>query len=125
MDHDELSQIPMRILLVDDEALLLMHLVDIVEELGYAPIAAGSGSEALVRYQAEAPINLVITDYSMPGMNGCELARALKQENPSLTVILASGYGDSHDTSEIDFTLPKPFTFADVERAIVEAARVL
>jgi CheY-like chemotaxis protein len=58
-----------RILVVDDDALSREFLVEAVSALGYEPIAAKSGEEALERIASARP-DLVLTDLRMPGMNG-------------------------------------------------------
>ena len=81
------------ILCVDDEnnPLVLRKLV--LEKAGYEVITARSGKEAL-QVTGSRPVDLVLSDHLMPGMNGAELAREIKAKNPHLPVILISGVND-------------------------------
>lgn len=81
------------ILFVDDEAVILEVNRDILEFLGYRVFTASSGYEAVDIYrEKQNEIDLVIQDMVMPGMNGAETFQALKEINPAVKVILASGY---------------------------------
>ena len=90
---------PARILLVDDNANGLSARKSVLEELGYHIQTAGSGAEALAKYQAERahnPFHLVVTDYKMPRMDGLELIRALREQSGAfLGIIMISGYTDA------------------------------
>ena len=63
------------ITVADDDDLLRKNIVEILVEAGYSVRAASTGAEAQEQYEAE-PANLVITDISMPGIDGIELIRA-------------------------------------------------
>jgi len=80
-----------KIFLVDDEeGILLLYGEELAEE-GYEVIAVRSGAEALERLAAVAP-DLVILDINMPGMDGLEVLRRIKEANSGLPVILSSAY---------------------------------
>jgi two-component system response regulator (stage 0 sporulation protein F) len=79
------------ILLVDDEDSIHLLYREELEEEGYAVISAFSGEEALEKLVAQET-DLVILDINMPGMNGLEALRKIKEINPSLPVILSSAY---------------------------------
>lgn len=81
------------ILCVDDEnnPLVLRRLV--LEKAGYEVITAKSGKEAL-QVTGTRDVDLVLSDHLMPGMNGAELAQAIKAKYPELPVILISGVND-------------------------------
>ncbi len=82
------------ILLVDDEAALAQATVLTLEHLGYHATGVHSATEALQAFQQQPDkIDLVMTDLTMPGMNGIELADALHEIRPELPIILASGFG--------------------------------
>ena len=70
----------MTILMVDDDALIAMSTVDMLEDLGHQVIEANSGHEALELLQNGQAVDLLITDYSMPKMNGVQLAKAARQD---------------------------------------------
>lgn len=80
-----------RILLVDDEEGIQLLYREEFEEEGFEVIAAYSGEEALEKFNREPP-DLVILDINMPGMNGIEVLRRMKEINPNLPVILSSAY---------------------------------
>lgn len=80
-----------RILLVDDEEGIQLLYREEFEEDGYEVIAAYNGEEALGKFSQEPP-DLVILDINMPGMNGIEVLRRMKEINPNLPVILSSAY---------------------------------
>ena len=79
------------ILLVDDEEGIRLLYREEFEEEGYAVATASNGEEALETFNQEQP-DLVILDINMPGMNGIEVLRRMKEINPNLPVILSSAY---------------------------------
>lgn len=82
------------ILLVDDEETLLAIADDIFQQYGYTTRTAGSGEEAIETYRHHGgEIDLVLMDLGMPGMGGKKCLEILRQMNPSVKVIVASGYG--------------------------------
>lgn len=114
---------PLRILVVDDEALLLFYLSDLIEDLGHKPLCAASGAEALALLATETAVDLLITDQSMPDMKGSELAALVRTQNPRLPIVLASGYGESVRDEGVEMTyLAKPFNIADLEQVIATVA---
>jgi DNA-binding response OmpR family regulator len=80
-----------RILLVDDEESIHLLYREELQEVGYEVFSAMNGEEALAHFDEIAP-DLVILDINMPGMNGLEVLRQLKEINPQLPVILSSAY---------------------------------
>jgi len=104
---------PLKILVVEDDPLVREVVCAQLFELSHEPIPTEGGREALEKFQAES-FDLVITDRSMPGMNGDELASAIKRINPAMPVILLTGFGDMLDEGvqiEVDLIVCKPFTF--------------
>jgi len=84
---------PKRILYVDDEQGLALLGVEFLGDLGYQVASAFSGQMALEVFgQAEGGYDLVVTDESMPGMSGIELAKELAQISPQTPVIICSGH---------------------------------
>ena len=85
-----------RVLVADDEEALRRHLSRMLERLGYEPILARNGREALALAEADPP-DLIITDLSMPEMTGHELLARLKSTATTqhIPVIVVSGEGDS------------------------------
>lgn len=96
------------ILLVDDDPLTAMGSADLIEDLGHVVLTAHSGREALEIVGQREDIDLVITDQSMPGMTGTELAAALRERRPGLPVVLATGYGAPPEGETLR-TLAKPY----------------
>jgi PAS domain S-box-containing protein len=82
------------ILVVDDDALIAMSTVDMLEDLGHEVIEANSGDRALEILRQDRAIDLLVTDYSMPRMNGAQLVAAARQIRPELPVLLATGYAE-------------------------------
>ena len=81
------------ILLVDDEIEILKSLGEILERFGYTVIARTEAKEALSVVRDGAKIDLVITDYRMPVMDGLEFLNALRQLDRSVPVIVLTAYG--------------------------------
>ncbi|MCF8061306.1 MAG: PAS domain S-box protein [Deltaproteobacteria bacterium] len=90
------------ILLVDDEQLVADVGAKMIEKLGYEPLVARSGQEALDIYERErSRIDLVLLDMVMPGMGGGETFDRLHEVNPDVRVILSSGYSMDGRATEI------------------------
>ncbi|MGR3463841.1 ATP-binding protein [Limimaricola sp.] len=100
----------LRILFVDDDALIAMSSVDLLEDLGHHVTQAGSGAQALAVLEGGVEIDLMITDFSMPRMNGGELARAARALRPGLPILLATGYAELPEGDALDLPrLAKPY----------------
>jgi CheY-like chemotaxis protein len=82
------------VLVVDDDALISMSTALMVEDLGHDVVEVNSGVDALDILPSGRQIDLLITDFSMPKMNGVQLARAAKEVSPQLPVLLATGYAE-------------------------------
>jgi CheY-like chemotaxis protein/two-component sensor histidine kinase len=83
------------ILVVDDESGVRMVATRLLRRLGYEVIEAGGGLEALrIAEEKRGAIDLLISDVRMPDMNGFDLATAMSAADPSLGVLLMSGYVD-------------------------------
>ena len=80
-----------KILLVDDEDSIHLLYREELEEEGYEVHSALSGEDALDQLKIISP-DLVILDINMPGMNGIDVLRQIKESNPDLPVILSSAY---------------------------------
>jgi CheY-like chemotaxis protein len=85
---------PLRVLVVDDDPLILESTGEMLRDLGHDVIEAASAVQALDALQLDAAIDVVITDHAMPGITGTELARAIRRRWPQIPVILATGYAD-------------------------------
>jgi CheY-like chemotaxis protein len=84
--------------------------VGMLEVLGHRVTVASSAGRALEMLVADAAVDLVITDYAMPGMTGKELAQRIRETRPGLPVVLASGYAElaAQDDSGLP-RLDKPY----------------
>jgi len=80
------------VLVVDDEYLMRGVLGEVLEDAGFAVIAAASAEEAMTYLEGPSPIDLVFSDIKMPGADGFTLAKWVHHNKPDLPVILASGY---------------------------------
>jgi CheY-like chemotaxis protein len=88
------------ILLVEDEDVIRLMLVEILTHQGYAVLDAGRGANALTLVEKAAkPIDLLVTDMSMPCMTGWELAKSLRRSCPGLPVLFISGHTDHESAS--------------------------
>jgi DNA-binding NtrC family response regulator len=84
------------ILLVDDERQLVDMWSRVLGRLGYKTLCATNPAEALRIFSAdEGRIDLVVTDYAMPGMNGMDMAREIMKIRKGTPVILLTGYSSS------------------------------
>ena len=96
LENDEAEAVPggsERILFIDDEEILTSVNKIMLEELGYKVTASCNSSEALRLFQQQPDrFDLVITDQTMPGLTGAELAAEMLQIRPDLPVILCTGY---------------------------------
>ena len=103
------------ILVVDDDALINMNTVDMVEDLGHTALEAYSGKQALEILASDLPIDVLITDYAMPGMTGVELADKARELRPNLPILLATGYADLPSGTTTDLPrLAKPYQQNDL-----------
>lgn len=110
-----------RVLLVDDEDVVLRVAEVVIRRMGLEPVCANSGARALELVQRDpARIHAAVVDLNMPGMDGIQLARALKGLNPSIPVLLSSGYPESRvdEVDEVDGFLPKPYTPSQMTQAL-------
>ena len=113
-----------RILVVDDQDIIRELIQQQLAEDGHQVQTAGSGQEALEK-MACGDFDLIVTDQSMPGMTGEELAVVAKERRPGTSVILLTGFGgataETHDTPPgVNLILGKPATAFDLRRAIVQ-----
>ena len=112
------------ILVIDDEEIIRNSLRAILSELGYNVFTASGGVEGLEMYKArEDEISLIILDAVMADMSGLDVLNALKEIDPLVRVIIATGYSSEsrsdqfRDAGALDF-IPKPFTIDDLNNRI-------
>ena len=115
------------VLVVDDDSALLTVASNMVERVGFQVLCARSGEEAIELYrQNRERINLVLLDWSMPGMDGEAVAVALHQINPDVRVLLSSGYSeemvmDNFDAGHITGFVQKPYSFEQLKLKLHES----
>lgn len=110
---------PKRILLVDDDVLIAMSSADMLMDLGHDVVEAHSGKEALEQLGDGSGFDLLITDYSMPGMTGADLTVAVRHVVPKLPILIASGYAELPPGVELDVArLGKPYTQEQLAREL-------
>lgn len=112
----------MRILVVDDEQPIVALCLKILGRLGHEVEGATRGDEALSKL-GEAPVDLLVVDYRMPGLNGFEVVKRARDLHPSLKVVLITGHGTRDVMGEafqggINGVLVKPFTPDELTQTI-------
>ena len=110
---------PLRIMVVDDEDLICTSIKMVLNCDGHAVETASGGAEALSR-MASGGFDLVFTDYSMPGMNGSDLAKAIKEGATPCPVVMITAYAQMLPPRmpHVDCVLSKPFSRQDLREAI-------
>ena len=114
-----------KILFVEDEDSVRNFAVRALQKKGYKVIACNSAENALEQLKNVQDINLLITDMVMPGMNGIELGKIVKEKLPNVKIILASGYSEEiarneHAVSNDFEFLSKPFSLGDLTQKIFD-----
>lgn len=113
----------LKVLAVDDDALVLMNTVALLEDLGHEVAEAASAKAALTLLSNGEHFDLLITDHAMPDISGAQLIAAVSENWPSLPIILATGYADlPRDIPSTITRLNKPFWQADLEKALAAVA---
>ena len=113
----------LRVLVVDDDPLVLAGTARMLEALGHRPLPVGSGFEALSCLRSGQALDAVITDEVMPGLRGLQLAALAARERPDVPVILATGFADIPDSAGriVAARLDKPFGLPAIETALARA----
>ena len=113
-----------KVLLVDDEEVVLEVGQELLEATGYTVLTAKDGKEAIKVYRKNRDnIDIVVLDMVMPNMGGGEAYDRMKEMNPNVKVLLSSGYSIDGEASEIlergcDGFIQKPFTMKDLSGEI-------
>jgi PAS domain S-box-containing protein len=123
------SWVRTRILVVDDDPILLKSLRDILERDGHTVVTASSGQDGIDRFRAaedrHEPFGLVITDLGMPHIDGRQVAAAIRAIQASVPVILLTGWGhrliaEGDVPPHVNLVLNKPPRLADLRAALAE-----
>jgi nitrogen-specific signal transduction histidine kinase/integral membrane sensor domain MASE1 len=125
---DSLEPLPMGagqvILAVDDELDVLHALEEMLAQLGYEPVGFGSSREALEAMRAHPRrFDAVVSDEVMPELIGTQLAKELRKLNPTLPVVIASGYGGAGFEARalsagVNRVLRKPYRMSEIGEAL-------
>ena len=111
-----------RVLVIDDESLILDFLSDILIRLGYEVKIVHDGKEGIDVFNTDHELDLVITDIRMPRMDGNAVAGYIRNsDRPDMPIIAISGFADEAESELFNFLIKKPFqiqTLADVIKNI-------
>ena len=113
---------PKQILVVDDEPAVAETIRMVLAISGHKVEIAGSAEEALTRFEA-GKYDLVVTDLSLPKMDGLDFARAIKERAPTQPIILITAYaesmgGESKRLQNVDALMGKPFSLQQLQEAL-------
>jgi CheY-like chemotaxis protein len=112
----------LRILVIDDQEIICELVAEYLRADGHEAAIATSGNDALRLFAADT-FDLVISDQSMPEMNGGQVASSVKSISPETPVILLTGFGEEMQASgarpaSVDLVLGKPVSAADLRHAV-------
>jgi len=113
---------PKRILVVDDEPAVADTIRMVLAFHGHSVEVADAAETALTRFEP-GKYDLVVTDLSLPRMDGLALAEAIKQRAPTQPIILITAYAESIQSdkerlSKVDFLMGKPFSLEQLQGAL-------
>ena len=110
-----------KILVVDDNNVLLIVISKMLSLLGYEVSSADSGASGLNVF-SRSNFDIVLSDYDMPGMDGVAFACSVKQCSPRTRVVIMTGAGKesvfSRKSTAVDEVISKPFTLAEIDETI-------
>jgi CheY-like chemotaxis protein len=113
------------VLIIEDEPEVQAVLADMLREAGYVVTVARDGSNGLERCEQES-MDIVLSDISMPGLSGWDVAARLRTRFPSIPIGFVTGWGDQLDPERlartgVSFVIAKPFQTLDVLRHVAQA----
>lgn len=114
-----------QILLIDDEPAQVLSIKSFLKRRNYAVLSANSGQDGM-SYVERGGIDLVLTDFRMPDMNGLEVVRSIRKFNPEIPVIVITAFSDTKDAVEVmkegafDY-LAKPVDLDELETLVKKA----
>jgi CheY-like chemotaxis protein len=114
-----------RVLIIEDEPEVQAVLADILRDAGYLVSVAEDGSNGLARCEQES-IDIVLSDISMPGLSGWDVAARVRERFPLTPIGFVTGWGDQLDPGRltrtgVSFVIAKPFQTLDVLRHVARA----
>ncbi len=115
----------LKVLLVEDDALVREVLIQMLASLGHSVLATGGGREGLARLQAGDSVDLVLTDLKMPDMSGWEVIKAVRTCWPHLRVGVITGTPEAlaEGREPVDVVIHKPVRLDVLKEAIGRALR--
>ncbi|CAH2605923.1 Histidine kinase (plasmid) [Rhodovastum atsumiense] len=99
-----------RVMVVDDDSMVRETMAATLEDTGFAVLTAESGVEALALLEAGEVVDLLVSDFSMPGINGLVLIREAQTRLPGLPAILLTGYAGDSAQLAVDGALSGTFS---------------
>jgi PAS domain S-box-containing protein len=121
-DAGALALPPLRILVVDDDPLVLANTAAVLEDLGHRVRSAASGEVALAEMAADGAVDLIVTDQLMPGMTGVQLATRIRAIAPAMPILIVSGFAEFGEDDAGQFPiLAKPFDGQALAQALRDA----
>jgi CheY-like chemotaxis protein len=111
------------LLVVDDDSAVREVTCAMLRELGYGVAEAGSGRQALDRLSSGRRFDLLLIDYAMPGMNGGELARRVRDQDPDQKIVFITGFADFTALAALgeDRVVQKPFRDGELAQQVAAA----
>ncbi len=112
-----------KILIVDDDVGMAETCAKLFRRQGWLSLVAHSGREALAQLETDAEVELILTDLMMPDLSGVELLQAVKRHDPSIDIIIMTGYGTVHNAVQAmklgaaDY-ITKPFDKEEILAAV-------
>jgi CheY-like chemotaxis protein len=88
-----------RVLLVDDETIFTKNMSKLLKNRGYTVTSANSG-DAAIRELEQNPVDVIVLDLKMPGMDGMEVLRRVGRHHPEVAVVMLTGHGSEKDRDE-------------------------
>lgn len=116
------------VMVVEDDPAVRLLVLDVLADLGYRTIEAVDSAAAMPVLQSAVPIDLLVTDVGLPGINGRQLAEFARQQRPGLRVLFMTGYAE-HATTRAEFLEPgmdliaKPFAIDDFAQRVEQIVR--
>jgi PAS domain S-box-containing protein len=112
-----------RVLLVDDEAMVREAISGGLEDAGFSVVTAEHGAAALALLEAGEAVDVLVSDYAMPGMDGMTLIREVQARRPGLPCLILTGYvesisGEPRDGRTVLNVLRKPIGARDLANSI-------
>jgi signal transduction histidine kinase len=117
------------VLVVDDDSAVRQVTVEMVHDLGCEVVQAAGGEQALALVDKLLPLpELILLDYAMPGMNGLQLARALRDRGINAPIALVTGYAELSEADiameQLSGLLRKPFTIRELQGLLTQLRAV-